>query len=133
MRFIVIVAALCLAVFPSAALAQSTYERCAVGIRYEYGYGPASVIRMYGSINYQPDVQMDAAVCSDLISAGWNGVSKYGEWERRNGGSFRPVCGYGWPTGETVSVYTLPGNEAYGYTDCLGFSGGVYQDLTWQW
>jgi hypothetical protein len=119
---------------PLSAAAQSfATDRCAVSARYEPGYGYASVIRMYGSVNEQTTVQVDAAVCTNLIANGWTPQSKYGEWERRNGGAFRPVCGYVWPWGDAVDVYALPGNEGYAWRDCAGFSGGSPIDLTANW
>jgi hypothetical protein len=114
-----------LSVSPAPVSAQSAFtERCAVGVRYEPGYGPATVIRVYGSVNTQATVQTDAAVCSDMIAQGWFPESNHGEWERRNGGAYRPVCAYTWPWGDSVNVFTLPGNEYYGWTDCNNFSGG---------
>jgi hypothetical protein len=119
-----------IAAFATPANAQSAYtDQCAVGMRYEPGYGPASVIRIYGSVNGGATLQQDAAVCSDMIGQGWAPMSKYGEWQRRNGGAFRPVCGYAWPWGDDVNVYTLPGNENYGIADCANFTGGTGYSL----
>jgi len=113
---------------PAAAQGLTRYETCAVGWHPptpgELHY--ANIILMYSSVNYQPDIQADAAVCSELISYGWFPVSKYGEWERRNGGPFVPVCSYDWPWGDSVTAYAFPGYETMVARECLStrFSGG---------
>jgi len=99
-------------------------QNCAIGARYEPSFGYANIIRVYNSIQDQSLVQVQAAVCTNLISQGWFGVSKYGEWQRRFGGIFSPICGYQWPYGASVNVYAYPGYEWLARADCSAFYGG---------
>jgi hypothetical protein len=95
------------------------YQRCAVGAHVVNSHAYADLIRMYGSVNSQPDVELDASVCTQLINEnGWFAMSKYGEWERRNGGLYHPVCGVTWSWGDSVTVYTRTGDEYLGWLDC---------------
>ena len=109
----------------STASAQSTSrQRCAVGLRLEPGYGYATIIRVYSSIDNQGLVQGEAALCTELIAQGWFAESSYGEWQARFGGAYYPVCYYRWPWGDSVNVYALPGNTYWARLDCSGFYDG---------
>jgi hypothetical protein len=99
-------------------------QQCAVGLRLDPGYGYANIIRVYGSVSNQYFIQAEAAACSELISQGWFGVSKYGEWEHRYGGAYWPICRYDWPWGGDALVYALPGSEWAARLDCYSFTDG---------